>query len=361
MARPEATLLQTSIAFLVFATCNVGLNYFNAWALSKPASGIPGDGSAGFDFPWFYTMWHMAMSSLASLVMMMTCTPAKSGLPTAKQFWDYKYFIVPLSSMTILNYGLNNMSLGEIALFTNQVIKATSTLPTAAFEFLIQGKVYNLAIYTSTTTMVGGGILSSVHSLNGNYSSSNTIRGVVVCIIGMLASALKPVIQNIATATLTDETRPPLSPAQALFYDNGISFFAMAICWLIFEKEDTIKYFNGDFGNENAHWLGLFCVVVSSILAFFHNIANYYYIMYTSALTANVGGAGIKCFMIVSSAIQFHVHDPSTWTGVIVVVVSILAYAYLVFQFKECRSERLRRRRLTSKRRWRLRRQGYEM
>ena len=52
-------------AFVVFAAGNIGLNYFNSWALHKATDTDPNH--PGFEFPYFYTMWHMLASSLAAL------------------------------------------------------------------------------------------------------------------------------------------------------------------------------------------------------------------------------------------------------------------------------------------------------
>ena len=93
-----------ALCFLLFAAGNLGLNFFNAWALKE-------DKLPGFKFPIFYTMWHMIFSALASLLLMATVARPPTGLPTWHQFWAYKGMIVPIAVLTVLNNGLNNMSL----------------------------------------------------------------------------------------------------------------------------------------------------------------------------------------------------------------------------------------------------------
>jgi hypothetical protein len=137
--KPEAV-----ISFVLFFAGNVGLNFFNSWALKKSPDDVPGLGKGGFTFPYFYTMWHMLATSCAALLLQMTCQKPKDGsLPSFGQLWEYKWQLVPIAILTYFNAGFNNASLGSIALFVNQVIKACAPAPVSFFEWLITGKLYN--------------------------------------------------------------------------------------------------------------------------------------------------------------------------------------------------------------------------
>ena len=111
-----ASWQQQLTSFAVFAAGNIGLNYFNSWALRDSPAHIPGVVRGAFHFPFFYTMWHMAASSVAALVLMCTCArPTHGTLPSFAQLWTYKYQLVPIATLTVLNNGLNNWSLSLVA------------------------------------------------------------------------------------------------------------------------------------------------------------------------------------------------------------------------------------------------------
>ena len=64
-------------------------------------------------------------------------------------------------------------------------------------------------------------------------------------------------------------------------------------------------------------------------MAFVYNLATYYYVNLTSAVTSSVGANAVKITLIITSALQAHVRDVPSWTGVAIVIVSIAAYGYL--------------------------------
>jgi len=354
----SSDMWKTVAAFSVFLVGNVSLNYFNQWALHDSPTNFPGHGKGGFNFPFFYTMFHMAASCLAAYIMQLTCTKPKDGvLPHFGQFWAYKHVLLPISVLTLVNNGFNNASLGSVALYVNQVIKATAPLPTSFFEWVFMGKLYNLKIYGTITVIVAGSILANADSFSRGGSSQSS--GIIMCLISMLAATIKPVVQKISmtgggalnpfggscgdccrpTKTDPKDLLPPLSPSQTLFWDTGIAFWLFMAVWLINERERTgsIAYLSGGYmGNENSGLLGLGIISFGSFLAFIFNIAMYYYILYTSALTSTIGSNGIKIFLIVISAItEDGDRPPLTWIGIATVSCAIAIYGYFSFQFKQ--------------------------
>lgn len=345
-------LWKSTTAFLVFAAGNIGLNYFNSWALHDSVDGVPGHGAGNFDVPFFYTMFHMASSAVAALILQLTCAKPKDGeLPSFGQLWDYKWQLVPISILTFLNNGFNNASLGAVALFVNQVIKATGPLPTSFFEYIFMGKVYNLAIYTTVVAIVGGCVLSNAESFASGGSSQ--LGGIIQCLISLFAATLRPVLQKLTMSggaalnpcggscgsclkpSEKGQSKPPLSPSQILFWDAGLSFVIFLVIWLVNsqEREESIRYLSGNTANPNSGFLGLGIIVFGSTLAFIFNIAVYYYIMYTSALSSTIGSNGIKIVLIIISALTEGGQGLLTWVGIAIVVGSIGLYAYLAYQF----------------------------
>jgi hypothetical protein len=331
--KEEVPLEKQVLAFGVFAIGNIGLNYFNSWALR--GADTPGIGKGGFKFPFFYTMFHMAASSIAALLLQLTCARPKDGtLPSLRQLWTYKLLLLPMSMLTVLNNGLNNWSLTLVALFVNQVIKACGPAMAAVFEFLLLGKTYAVPIYLSVMCIVLGSAVSNISNFGQGDSSS---LGIVVCLISLSAASLKPVLQKIITSGGNSFLAgpAPLEPAQAIVWDSGIAFLMFMVVWLLTdERQASIDYITSHTKNPNSGLLALGIITFGSCMAFSFNIANYYYIHYTSALTSTVGSNGIKIFLICITALTDGMTDPTTVLGIIIVVLAIISYAYLSFQEK---------------------------
>ena len=186
-------------SFAVFAIFNIGLNYFNSWALHDPTADNPDH--PGFEFPFFYTMFHMLSSAIAAMILMLTCSkPKPGGLPSFQQLWDYKFILVPIGACTTLNNGLNNASLELIALFVNQVIKAVGPLPTWLLSWLLAGRKSGWKVVTSIFFIVGGAIMSNAHQMA--KGGQNTSTGIIYALISMLAASLKPVLSMMVMVCL---------------------------------------------------------------------------------------------------------------------------------------------------------------
>ena len=337
-APAEGNLARAAISFAVFAGGNIGLNYFNSWALRPSPVGVPGQEKGSFSFPFFYTMFHMGASALAALILMLTCAkPPNGAYPSFSQLWEYKFQVLPIAILTVLNNGLNNWSLQLVALFVNQVIKATGPLPTSIFEYIFQGKVYGGLTYAAVSMIVFGSVLANA-PLFSVPGSETSLVGVVLCIISLMAASLRPVLQKILLSNdgKTKLARAPLTPSQALFWDASISFCMMLLIWLCSaERVPSVEYLLSHTANPQSGLLGVAIIVAGSTMAFTFNIAMYYYILYTSALTSTVGSAGIKILLICLSALTDHVQSLVSWAGITLVVLSIATYAYLSLQEKK--------------------------
>ena len=141
-----------------------------------------------------------------------------------------------------------------------------------------------------------------------------------------------------------------------------MSFFSILAVWASNfndERRQSLEYLEGVISSENPHsgLLALGIISFGSVLAFIFNVAVYYYIHYTSALTSTIGSNGIKIFLICSasragsplttvtpfpttmrarrdaphpavSAITDGMGGWTTVAGIFVVVVGTLGYAY---------------------------------
>ena len=131
----------------------------------------PVDGHPNFNFPVFYTMWHMVASVLGASVIM-KLRPPDTGFPTFKLFWEYKWQLIPIAICTATNIGCNNVSLSLVSLFLNQVIKATGPLPTMLFSVMLEGKRYGWGMILSCGAIVAGTILAVPSGGKGPQTSA---------------------------------------------------------------------------------------------------------------------------------------------------------------------------------------------
>lgn len=340
-----------SISFLGFASLNIGLNFYNSWAL-KPVSvsvqspQLPpappatppaslnvartmlyqttseqptNDSGPGFDLPVFYTMWHMVASVLGTCVIMSFKKP-DTGYPSMMQLWHYKWQLLAIAVCTTANIGCNNASLTLISLFLNQVIKATGPLPTLVFSVLFEGKRYGLGLVLSCFAIVAGTVLSIPMS----GSSDTSVAGVIVVIISTLAASLKPVIMSLVMKGTPE--RPKLPPTVVLFYDTFLSFWMMLVYWLISkERENSVDYLS------HRPLIGIGIILGGASMAFGFNISSYFFVQYTSALTTTVASNGVKVINIVISALISHISGARNWCGVALVCLSLVVYAYFSY------------------------------
>jgi len=281
-------------------------------------------------------------------------------MPSFRQFWQYADALIPIAICTTLNVALNNVSLTIVSLFVNQVIKACGPLPTAIFSYILANKRYGWAVCISIVLIVAGSILSQVHfgghhdihtfvahsngshapTQNGHVAKAaheSSPLGIILCIISLLAASLKPVVQMLVMGdakqgTFFAKPRPKLSPQQALFYDTGLAFVIMLIYWVASptERAPSIAF----LGDPEKHGIGFAIIAAGATMAFIFNLSTYWFIRVTSALTSTVGSNGIKIVIILASAASPHsgVGDPSSISGIAIVIVSIGAYAFFSYR-----------------------------
>lgn len=313
----EWQLLTTQVASITgFILFNIGLNEFNSWALKKPPA------QPGFNFPVFYTMFHMVASCLGTTVIM-CFRPPETGYPNARQFWVYKYVLILNSACSTLNISLNNVSLTLISLFLNQVIKATAPAPTLVLSAIIEGKRFTWPVIISTALIITGTVLAVPMSSD----SGTKLSGIIAAITSTFAASLKTVVMSVIMRGTAE--RPRLSPTAVMWYDFLLAFLMMLVYWLASaERVGSIDYIK-----EHPSWaVGI--ILGGSSMAFAFNVSNYMFVLTTSALTVVVTSNGVKVILLVISAIQDHLGSAREWSGVALTACSIIAYAFFTYRAK---------------------------
>ncbi|KAL1527583.1 hypothetical protein AB1Y20_008970 [Prymnesium parvum] len=306
------TLTIQLVSLTGFVSLNIGLNFFNSWALKNDGPG------PHFDFPVFYTMTHMVATVIGACVIMSFRRPA-TGWPSPSQFVGYSWGLLLIAACSTVNLLCNNISLTLISLFLNQVIKATGPLPTMVFSFIMEHKTYTAYSILACILIVLGTVLSIPLTSKGPQTS---VVGVVVVIISTVAASLKPVALSLVFKGLKD--KPKLEPTVVLFYDAFISFWMMLLYWLVSsERAATVEY----IGNRPLVALGI--IAGGASMAFGFNLSAYFFTKFTSSLTASIASNGTKVVnIIISALIASALHDPRNICGVLLVCVSLMAYAH---------------------------------
>ena len=266
-APSDPALWKIVLAFLIYGTLNLFLNFFNKWAMAPSG--------AGFSLPVFYSTWHMLMSILGSLVLMLWKKPA-SGIVSLAQFKEYKWETLTLAVCTTVNISCNNASLMLIGLFVNQIIKALSPMIVMAMSYFVLKRRYGAKLITSVVFIAIGAVMAVPFK-----DPSVTVLGIVLVGTATLASSLKPVVGELL---MTSSDKPKLDPAALVFYDSCFSFVFMLVFWLSVpaEREGSIIYM------REKPAMGWGIILIGSFAAFAYNMSIYNFTKMASAVAVMV-------------------------------------------------------------------------
>ena len=266
-APSDPALWKIVLAFLIYGTLNLFLNFFNKWAMAPSG--------AGFSLPVFYSTWHMLMSILGSLVLMLWKKPA-SGIVSLAQFKEYKWETLTLAVCTTVNISCNNASLMLLGLFVNQIIKALSPMIVMAMSYFVLKRRYGATLIISVVFIAIGAMMAVPFK-----DPSVTVLGIVLVGTATLASSLKPVVGELL---MTSSDKPKLDPAALVFYDSCFSFVFMLVFWLSVpaEREGSITYM------REKPAMGWGIILIGSFAAFAYNMSIYNFTKMASAVAVMV-------------------------------------------------------------------------
>jgi len=310
----EPKLWKIAIAFAIYGTLNLFLNFFNKWAMAPSG--------AGFSLPVFYSTWHMLMSIIGSLVLMLYKKP-DSGMVSLAQFKDYKWETLTLAVCTTVNISCNNASLMLLGLFVNQIIKALSPMIVMGMSYFILRRRYGAMIIVSVIFIAVGAMLAVPFK-----DPSVTVLGIVLVGTATLASSLKPVVGELL---MTSSDKPKLDPAALVFYDSCFSFVFMLIFWLSVpaERDGSITYM------REKPAMGWGIILTGSFAAFAYNMSIYNFTRLASAVAVMVTTNLLKVLLITAAAVVEGIRDPLNWIGISIFFASVIWYAYLTYEAKQ--------------------------
>jgi len=358
-ASAEPKLWVVGLSFLIYGTLNLFLNFFNKWAMAPSG--------AGFGLPVFYSTWHMLMSILGSLVLMLWKKP-ESGIVSLAQFKEYKWETLTLAVCTTVNISCNNASLMLIGLFVNQIIKALSPMIVMAMSYFVLKRRYGAKLITSVVFIAIGAVMAVPFK-----DPSVTVLGIVLVGLATMASSLKPVVGELL---MTSSDKPKLAPAALVFYDSCFSFVFMLVFWLSVpaEREGSITYM------REKPAMGWGIILIGSFAAFAYNMSIYNFTKMASAvavmvttnllkvrlpvphthtarqpapeaspgappvshtmprrrfLTRSARACLTQVLLITAAAVVEGIRDPINWIGIAIFFAAVIWYAYLTYEAKQ--------------------------
>ena len=208
-------LVFVGLLLLGWLTLNVGLHFFSLYAVSE---------RIGFDFPLFYTMWHMVISFGGSSLLIF-------GFRYAEISWGhwkaYKGQIILLSVLFCISYAANIASLAHLSLSVNLIVSACVPLPTIAFSIAFerdaigQPITYPRRVVAAVLVTMAGAIVAVA-----NHPEASPF-GLVLVIIASLVAALWAVV----SATLM-KPETGLGAINLTWYSSFLSALMFLPMWL---------------------------------------------------------------------------------------------------------------------------------
>jgi len=301
-------LVFVGLLLLGWLTLNVGLHFFSLYAVSE---------RIGFDFPLFYTMWHMIISFGGSSLLIF-------GFQYAEISWGhwkaYKGQIILLSVLFCISYAANIASLAHLSLSVNLIVSACVPLPTIAFSIAFerdaigQPITYPRRVVAAVLVTMAGAIVAVA-----NHPEASPF-GLVLVIIASLVAALWAVV----SATLM-KPETGLGAINLTWYSSFVSALMFLPMWLCSrELSGTLAFIVSRPGEASALLLAGGC------LALLYNLSHFALIRASSALSATVAGdLKIVLFTLLSMALfERPAPSPLVFIGTLIFLVGLAGYAY---------------------------------
>ena len=316
-----------ALLLLVWVLLNLLLNFFSKWALSPMVIELSWGGSliheslrgpsngAGFSFPLFYSMCHMAASFVgASLIFL--CQPSTNRVST-QQLRNHGPSLFVLALLFALNICGNNASLVTLGIAVNQLVKSVTPLPSMLFAYALQRRTFSAQLIGAVLFLTA----SAAAAIPWGSEAADG-QGIGLAAASMLAAAAKPAL---AACLGRDMRRDGLTPLALVWWD---SLFASAItgalCLLSTERDTVADYCTSKPA------LAAFVILTSSVLAFCYNLVVYSLSTAASPVVSVIASNFKQVVLIVLAGILVdRITHPLNWVGIGFFFVATFLYSYL--------------------------------
>eukprot|EP00889_Picochlorum_renovo_P008949 jgi/Picre1/35979/NNA_003436.t1 len=246
------------LVFLItsYLALNASLNLLNKWALGH-----------GLKFPLALTCAHMAFSFIV-LAPLSILNPLGHRETLVKEWKAIGY----IGSSMALSIALNNVSLLEITLSLNQVIRSSLPVVTSILAVFIEKKMPTVHEAISLCILSVGVMIAVWQG-----AIAGEPKGILLCITSTVCSA----VMMTVTSKLLSEN---LDVVRLTFYSAPVSLLCLSPFMAWIELPDLCIYFKG-----HSTW-ATSILLVTSVNAVMYNIVHYLMIKNSSSVTTTVLG-----------------------------------------------------------------------
>jgi drug/metabolite transporter (DMT)-like permease len=252
----DSTLL--FLLIILFLCLNSSLNLLNKWAL----------GHHGLIYPLMLTSTHMAFSFIV-----LSPFALRMGWDTHQHTLQKQWKgILYIGSFMALNISLNNLSLLDISLSLNQIIRAAIPVATCILRIVVEGIIPSRLEATSLVVLTSGVMLAVWQG-----ALSGKPHAIALCIIATICNGA---MMTFAGKLLSEK----LDVVRLTFYTAPVSLTCLAPFYFKIEHTRFLSYF------QHHHNGVIMIVLISSINAVCYNLVHALIIKKTSATTSTVLG-----------------------------------------------------------------------
>uniref|UniRef100_A0A7R9VU54 Sugar phosphate transporter domain-containing protein n=1 Tax=Chlamydomonas euryale TaxID=1486919 RepID=A0A7R9VU54_9CHLO len=256
----ERTLVYKVFIILVYTGSNISLNMLNKWTLSL----------YGFRFPLAMSMAHMGFSFCALAPIMALPSFRSLHAVTLRKQWPG---VLSIAGFFAVNVGFNNISLLNIPLSLNQVIRASIPVVAAAGSVFIEQKKPSSHEFFSLVVIVAGVAMACWEG----QDQAASFYGIALCLIGTVSNGL---MMSTIGKLMTEK----LDALRLTFYTAPLACVLLLPFYFGMEHHALTQY-------QATHSTGyISLVLLGCINALVYNLVHVLVIKVTSAVTTTVIG-----------------------------------------------------------------------
>lgn len=253
-----------------YLTLNSSLNLLNKWSL----------GVYGFRFPLLLTSCHMAFSFLV-LAPVALREPWETHVRSLEKQWRG---VVYIGAFMALNIALNNLSLMDISLTLNQIIRASIPVVTCILAISVESKYPTRKELIALIVLVTGVMLAVWQG-----AVAGKPYAIAFCLVGTVCNGAMMTFSGKLLGEKLDVVR-------LTFYTAPVSLLCLVPFFCIYELEKFMAYLP-------SHRNGVILIIgVSSVNAVLYNMVHSLMIKRTSAVTTTVLGEAKIIGLLILSA-----------------------------------------------------------
>lgn len=279
------------------------LQLLNKWAL----------GHYGLRFPFMLTCTHMLFSFIV-LSPFALRVDYETHVKTLQKQWKG---ILYIGAFMALNIALNNLSLLDISLTLNQIIRSAIPVVTCVLAIIVESKMPTQQEATSLIILTLGVMLAVWQG---------TVTGkpyaIALCIIGTICNGA---MMTFSGKLLSEK----LDVVRLTFYAAPVSLTCLAPFYFMYEKDRFAEYYQ-------EHSDGVVVILIaSSINAVLYNLVHSAMIKRTSAVTTTVLGEVKIVGLLILSAFLLGEKKEFTFTmtlGCLLAMIGFFMYSQTKIQ-----------------------------